>query len=333
MNNRLCKLFITLFILFIVGLQVAYAKSVLFVEVKDSAGGFEITANLNAEHIRFFIKHSSEILDRSNKILEIVNETNEGSQKTIARLNEHVNFLSKKLIDPIHDLLLKADILNVKISNASIRIPFEFLKTEETYLYLLKPIIFSYSIIDPDNKDLLNLDFGFIVRDSTADPENACGEIYSKMSKSKYYQTEQVNIDTLKKAGNYDFLLMSVHGAYDLESTQSIISVNDQLVLPKWLPANNLKLAYFDSCELGKGINFLDHFSKSGTMYFIGPIITNESGNSSTKTILTYFKNLETHAPLDALLKTKHELKSLCNNNALVELWYAAPFRLYKLIQ
>lgn len=333
MKDGIIRLTIGLIIFFIVGLNSGYSNSVLFIELKYSNNKIEVLANLDDEHRTFLIKNSFDILNRANKILAIVNETNEGNPEIVSELNNHIDCLSKKLINPISDLLLKSDILNIKISNTSIRIPFEFLKMSGNYLYLLKPIIFSYDKIGADSQDILKLKLGFIVRDSTADPENACGEIYSKMYNSKFYQADQINIDTLKKKGNYDFLLMSVHGGYDLESTQSIISVNDELVLPKWLPANNLKLAYFDSCELGKGINFLDHFSKSGTKYFIGPIISNESGNSSTKTIVTYFKHLESNAPIDALLKTKRDLKALCKDNSLVELWFAASFRLYKLQQ
>jgi len=116
-----------------------------------------------------------------------------------------------------------------------------------------------------------------------------------------------------------------------ISSCKCAIDINGKAVFPSAFPQKKLKLIYFDSCHLGKGKNFAEHFLSSVAEYYLGPITSNEAGNSSTKTILSYFKNLETNNPVESLFKTKQELKAYSKGNLLVKLWFAAMFRLYKL--
>jgi hypothetical protein len=176
----------------------------------------------------------------------------------------------------------------------------------------------------------VDLQKGFIVCDLTADPENACGDIHKKINSEFHYVTD-LNIDIIRDAQNMDFILMSLHGNINIKSCDGYISVNHEKLIPSMFSQKNLKLIYFDSCHLGKGKSFVDKFNELNAEYYIGPIISNEAGNSSTKTILAFFKYLENNDPLESLMKTKKELVSYSNNNVLVELWYAAPFRLFKM--
>ena len=118
----------------------------------------------------------------------------------------------------------------------------------------------------------------------TADPENACKSINEKYENSYFDYIENVNIDGIKKAKDFDFLLMSVHGVIDVNSCQGFIKINNEKLYPSTFSRKNLKLVYFDSCHLGKAKNFVDRFHSLDAQYYLGPIISNEAGNSSTKT-------------------------------------------------
>jgi hypothetical protein len=53
------------------------------------------------------------------------------------------------------------------------------------------------------------------------------------------------------------------------------------------------RLAYFDSCRLGVSGRFLKAFLEIGSLYFVAPVLSNEAGNSSTKTMQSFFKHLQ----------------------------------------
>jgi hypothetical protein len=123
---------------------------------------------------------------------------------------------------------------------------------------------------------------------------------------------------------------MSVHGRIETATCNSYIKINNEELSPAIFNQRKLKLIYFDSCHLGLGLNFVKKFHDLEAGYYLGPIISNEAGNSSTKTIKYYFENLHSSNPVESLLKTKQILKGYFPAGVR-ELFSAAPFRIYKL--
>jgi hypothetical protein len=93
------------------------------------------------------------------------------------------------------------------------------------------------------------------------------------------------------------------------------------------------KIAYFDSCRIGISNSFLESFSGAGTIYFVAPIVNNEAGNSSTKTMDLFFNHLiQGETPEVALFLTRKELWNFYDEEALAfRAWRAFPFRVYRL--
>jgi hypothetical protein len=290
----------------------------------------EVIAKNDWHNQSFIIDDSDKLFSTCIDVDYIVSRRDKGNLEIINRLNSKINYLSQKLINPIMLLIDSSEIINIMISELSVRIPFEFLRYRDDFIYKQKPILFCYEKVNLDQIHKVDLQKGFIVCDLTADPENACGDIHKKINSEFHYVTD-LNIDIIRDAQNMDFILMSLHGNINIKSCDGYISVNHEKLIPSMFSQKNLKLIYFDSCHLGKGKSFVDKFNELNAEYYIGPIISNEAGNSSTKTILAFFKYLENNDPLESLMKTKKELVSYSNNNVLVELWYAAPFRLFKM--
>ena len=323
---------IKLFLLLVGSLNLPYANAkVLFIDIEKEQDSLQVFVQANEDKNVYVINNANKIFMSCNAIDTIVSRRGKGNSTIINSLEKEIDFLSTKLLKPINELVLNHETINVKISESSIKIPFEFLRINNEFLYRNKSIIYSYNKLQSDDFPIVDLNNGFIVTDLTADPENACKSIDEKYENSYFDHIENVNIDGIKKAKDFDFLLMSVHGVIDVNSCQGFIKINNEKLYPSTFSQKNLKLVYFDSCHLGKAKNFVDRFHSLDAQYYLGPIISNEAGNSSTKTILTFFHYLEDNNPAVSLMKTKQALRKYSNNNILVELWFAAPFRIYKL--
>jgi hypothetical protein len=315
---------------FVLGLSQAYAQNTLLIEITEIEKKLEVKAKNDRQNQSFSIDDSDKLFSSCYKVDDIVSKTDYGNPKIIKRLNNEIEYLSKTLINPLLPLIDSCEIINILVSESSVRIPFEFLRYRDDFIYKQKPILFCYEKINVDQIQKIDFQKGFIVCDLTSDPENACGAVHKKISSDFHYITD-LNIDTIRHAHDMDFILMSIHGNINIKSCDGYMSVNRDKLIPSIFTQKKLKLVYFDSCHLGKGKNFIDRFKSLNAEYYIGPIISSEAGNSSTKTMLAFFRNLENYDPLVSLMKTKKELITYSNNNSLVELWFAAPFRLYKL--
>lgn len=309
--------------------QTSFSQGNVFLKLNVSTSRrISITAFTDADSITYSAP-LKKTLRQSKALIEIASLTEIGNRKTIQTTSRLVESLSSSLIRPMRHLINSASRLAVHDNDLSIRIPFEFLKADTTFLFQMMPIVYSSSNLK--EFETLPLAKGFIVRDSTTDPESACETISKLYPSSKFIRMEETTVDSLRKEQTSDFLLWSVHGGYHSPTSQSILTINDQFMPPQWISCANLKLAYFDSCDLGKGINFINYFRETGTQYFLGPIISNESGNSSTKTILAFFNHLKEVDPVTALYRTKLSLLQYTGKDTVKELWYAAAFRIYRL--
>jgi hypothetical protein len=305
--------------------------NVLFIDIEREQDSLQIFINTNENKKAYVVSNADNIFKSCNTIDTIVSRRGKGNSNIIAKLEKEINFLSAELLKPIQELVLNYETISVKISECSVKIPFEFLRINGEFLYRTKSIIYSYNKLQSDDFPKVDLNNGFIITDLTADPENACSSINKKYNDSYFEYIENINIDTIQKAKDFDFLLMSVHGIIDINSCQGHIKINNEKLYPSTFSQKDLKLVYFDSCHLGKAKNFVDKFHIMGAQYYLGPIISNEAGNSSTKTILTFFHYLEDNDPVVSLMKTKQALRKYSNNNILIELWFAGAFRIYKL--
>ena len=76
-------------------------------------------------------------------------------------------------------------------------------------------------------------------------------------------------------------VITSTHGTVSDEENDSM-TLGAETLVPKNFAGISPKLVYFDSCGLGVSLEFIDVFRQAGTLYYLGPIWSNEAGNSST---------------------------------------------------
>jgi len=93
------------------------------------------------------------------------------------------------------------------------------------------------------------------------------------------------------------------------------------------------KLAYFDSCRLGVSNRFLKAFTAIGSLYYVAPILSNEAGNSYTKTMQWFLNHLGQGArPEIALFLTRKKLWETYSEDSFARhVWRSFPFRMYRL--
>ena len=79
------------------------------------------------------------------------------------------------------------------------------------------------------------------------------------------------------------------------------------------------------------GSRYINEFKKAGVKYVLGPIISNEAGESSTLTMRTFFR--EIHAGrVTALHRARSRgYRAYGTDDVMTQLWRAFPFRIYAL--
>ena len=150
---------------------------------------------------------------------------------------------------------------------------------------------------------------------------------------SSYYAMEEMNLAKLSSIRSADILLISAHGWVQLANTD-FMKMGEERLRPESLSHFSSSLVYFDSCNLGVSAQFIQSFRSRGTQFYVAPILSNEAGNSSTKTIAFFFGRLKAgDTPSKALFYTRKKLYEFYGEkegfNKL--LFRAFPFRVYSL--
>jgi hypothetical protein len=216
-----------------------------------------------------------------------------------------------------------------------VRCPFDILQYRKLPLFLQKPVTYSFSQVNS------NLNFSedwsaLMISDRTADPENGAAFVQDILANSVYYDIQDLTLEKLNLIPPKDLVLISAHGSIDshLSHQQDHIDFNQDSILPTHLARLSPKLIYLDSCQLGVSYEFIQSLKRAKTKYYIAPILSNEAGNSSTRTIQLFFKFLKDgFSPALALFHTRTQLyqhfQKTDGYNLLI--WRAFPFRVYHL--
>ncbi|MCL6591002.1 MAG: hypothetical protein K6U80_13740 [Firmicutes bacterium] len=276
-----------------------------------------------------FGKESGSLIDSFHYLYSVLD--NRGDHNTA--FQNRLDHLSARILAPFKSLINKSQRIIFIIDPEFIRFPLDLLKINGNYLFLQKPVIYGFQKLKTQNPAYLppKDSAGLIVRDATADPEDGCMAGKNLFQNSSYYNTAGLKLDQLSGLAGIDFVLMSVHGMIAVEKSDYII-INGERLQPDFLNQFHPKFIYLDSCRLGVSYSFISNAMKSGTIFYLGPIVINEAGNSSTKTIQYFFQEIAAGNSFgDSLFQTRvrlyDEFKE--NVNASRLFWYCFPFRVY----
>jgi hypothetical protein len=250
-------------------------------------------------------------------------------QKTVVRLSEAT-------VLPFEKQLTQCSRMVVEMDSSLLNFPIEFLRFRHEAIAVFRPMVFRIrGFADKHGPDRLTLHKGFILRDPTADPEDACTTTFRQYPASTFRSTNRVKPVDLKFKTGVDFMLVSAHGFANPVTLRGCVFVKDVPLNPLIFLNASFKLVYVDGCQQGINWSYIKVLSQSdNTTVFLGPILSNDSGESSTKTINWFFAHVkETTDPVKALWRTRKQLKQFYKHRVReIELVNKSfIFRIYKI--
>ena len=266
---------------------------------------------------------------------QVIEDLNQLYEDLEARRGRDFASVGKRLGDlilaPLGPMLKRAKAVRFTIDEDLIGLPLDLLSFEGEPLFVQKPVTFE---LPSTRRSAAKATFsakwsGLMMRDRTADPDNGVSFLATVLPNSSRVST----LRQLRHADPVDVLLISGHGSVGEDSEPDSVSVGDDEIVARDLAHLTPRLVYLDSCQLGISLDFLHALRRAGTNYYLAPILSNEAGNSSTRTIRLFFKNLaETGSPSEALYLARRQLyQEFKKDPPATRLWRAYPFRLYRL--
>lgn len=263
----------------------------------------------------------------------------EKNKKLDERFDARLKGLSQELFGPLIPAMRQASCIVFNIQPRFMHFTLDLLPIDGEPLFVEKAIAFSFGA--PKDQDQIPgfgaESRGLILRDPETDPDNGAGEVRAYYPESNLYAAKSAGPKLFAKA-NADFLLISAHGFVVPGFGANDGDKDDSVLLKEHMNADEFgdakfRLVYFDSCQLGLSKPFIDAASRSGAHHYLAPIISNESGNSSTLTMRYFFTGLnQGQSSMDALFSARkriyHDSRA---NSRSDQIFYSYPFRLYLL--
>jgi hypothetical protein len=304
----------------------------LVIEFNQINNQLIIHAELESKHYTYQLhQNANDIIDQLKQLYIDLESTGASKFAIISRIQR----LGEQILSPLDSLIQRCQAINFIISQDLIRCPFDILHHRKLPLFLQKSVIYSFSKVNS------NLNFSenwsaLIVSDRTADPENAAALIQDILADSVYYNIQDLTLEKLNLIPSKDLVLISAHGSINLHGSnqQDHINLGQESILPTHLSRLSPKLIYLDSCQLGVSHEFIQRLKSGKTQYYIAPILSNEAGNSSTRTIQLFFESIKTGlSPALALFNARTQLYQHFKerDGYSILMWRAFPFRVYHL--
>ncbi len=325
----------THFLLFIAISFSGYSQSLLTFQFLINGNDINIEAsNDNGETKSVILKESkSRLINDFDEVYWIIDNLKKSKRK---KLDFKIDSLSRILIKPFEPLLSKCDRIQFVIDPELAKCTFDLLEYNEVPLFLQFEIVYC---LEKTNfgKTILDINNGLIISDSTADPENGCGSAHKLFPETKYFRIENASDELIAKQKDIDVILISAHGEVDDGFKGGIYITEIQLDADVFLTANP-KLLYIDACQQGINLSYVNALKENGrTRFYIAPIISNDAGDSSTKTIQWFFTKLKSSKdPIAALSFARKKLYSYYSYNTsynkIIVLNKSFPFRVYQVL-
>ncbi len=255
-----------------------------------------------------------DILEKFHSIFTIIEEVKESKD---SELQKTVKELSKLLIQPIEEKVHESKKIRMMIDYELVRCAFDLLEAKGTPIYLRSEVSYMMDDGEVEDEPELELESILSISDVTADPDRACKDASEMFSENEYFDVKEAKISSVKEA-EVDVLLISAHGDLD-EKNSGEIDINGKALTSDELEEIDTTLVYFDSCQQGSNIDFIEAFHEEGTAsYYMAPITSNDAGDSSTYTMKWFFEELKkTGNPVRSLFHTKKKLVELYKKKGL----------------
>jgi hypothetical protein len=308
----------------------ATSRGVLYLSLQSTGNQVSIRAELDEKNKSFTLaKGADEIVSRLKTLFAHL-DNQEGAKTDITPVLEEFGAL---IFTPIADLVDSSTEIQFVIPGRFLTFPLDLLHFKGLPLFLQKPVTYSFEKIGPGEYPLSPRQTALIIEDRSINPERCCQILKDALPSSGYYNMEEMNLSKLSALRAADILLISAHGWVQFANID-FMGMGKERLQPERLSHLSPGLVYLDSCQLGVSAQFIQSFRSRGTQFYVAPILSNEAGNSSTKTIAFFFERLKAgDTPSKALFYTRKKLYEFYGEkdgfNKL--LFRAYPFRVYAL--
>ena len=311
--------------------------STLWLEFWTEQNDFCIYAETdNAEKEIRLAGQAKTIVAQFNTIYAILEEKQTHKAHT---LGETIDSLSALLLPPFATYLQQCNSIRFIVYEDLIRCAFDLLRFEGQYLFLQRSVCYQVAEGYGDDEPVIELGNALLIADLTADPEEGCRQVAELIPEAEYAEAKDADLRMIKGAADeVDALIISAHGELDAENDGSV-ALNDESIGAGLIGKLEAWLVYFDACQQGANMTYLDAFQEeSDTQFYLAPIISNDAGDSSTKTLLWFFTSLLQHRnPVRTLFETRKKLFVYYDQqqqlNIVATLNKAFPFRLYEFVE
>lgn len=218
----------------------------------------------------------------------------------------HVRALSEALIEPFAAHFRAATAVRVVLSEELAQCAFDLLELDEKPLFLMVPV--SYVLDDEvtEYDEPTRLRTGLILADLTADPEKACEAVHQKLPQTEYFEMDEDSYARVESLDACDLLLVSGHGSLEEDGSGELAlwdEDDESCITSDEISELETTLVYFDSCQMGVNWDFIGTFYEEGSArYYVAPIISNDAGDSSTRTMSWFFSGVMQHGDVPRAL-------------------------------
>ncbi len=279
---------------------------------------------------------AKDIIGHFNTIYAILEEKKEHQEKT---LNEKLHLLSEQLLTPFADQLKRCDLVRFVVYEDLARCAFDLLLFEDAYLFLQRPVCYQVDEGEGEGTPTIEMGSALLIADLTADPEQACREVAKLFPEAEYAEVKDASLKMIKEAADQvDVLVISSHGEIDADN-RGALYLNDATLSAKVVGTLEAWVIYFDACQQGANMAYLQALQDdSDAQYYLGPIISNDAGDSSTKTMVWFFTAIKGHKnPIRGLFETRQRLYAYYREqeklSLITTLNKAFAFRLYEFVE
>ena len=304
-------------------------RGVLYLSLEPAGDQISVQAELDGDRKSYRVPHGAEMARELRALYMLL----QGGESTETELNPLLKKFGAIFFTPIAAMLGAAAEIRFVIPGKFLIFPLDLLHFKGRSLFLQKPVSYSFErmtagqfLFSPEWKAL-------IISDKTSDPENGCQLLKEMLPASGYYAIEDMNLAKLATIQTPDLLLISAHGSVGYGNVDGM-AMGEERLLSESFSHLSPELVYLDSCALGASASFIQGFRERGTRFYLAPIVSNEAGNSSTKTIAFFFERLRGgDTPSQALFYTRRKLyETYREKDGFAKLLFRAfPFRVYLL--
>jgi hypothetical protein len=300
----------------------------LHLRISGGRRGLRLHARSGTGEVVRWATGGTEVLDRSIRLCRLI-ETEGGD---VREIRSSVRMLSSVLVEPIESAIEAASEVVVTLRRDTLEIPWDLLRYRRRPLFVSRPVSYRIASTSSVPVELSGASSAYALSDRSSDEDRACMSVAQRFLRVTFQDEADVRPDELRLQRPRDVVVFSLHGHVQPDGQDHML-LSAGRVVPSDLVGLRPRLIYLDSCRLGISWPFLHDCRALGTVYYLAPVVGNETRDSCTRTMLGFFDRLVAGcSPEIALFRTRRELWSQYSAHDLRRrLWKAWPFRVYRL--